>query len=102
MLIVALVLGWWVDRTRLSASLEAERQQRVTLEADLQTQAADAEQYKSDRDRYKSEYLHTVLSGRRLDGFNDALNRKVREDEQRIQHLELEVESLRQAKSNSP
>lgn len=102
MLVVALLSGWWVDRTRLSTGLDAERQRRAALEKDLQAQAADVEKYKSDRDRCKSEYLHRVLWGRRLDGFNDALNRKLREDEQRIQQLELEVESLRQAKSNSP
>lgn len=76
MLVVALLSGWWVDRTRLSTGLDAERQRRAALEKDLQAQAADVEKYKSDRDRYKSEYLHRVLWGRRLDGFNDALNRE--------------------------
>ena len=102
MLIVALLFGWWVDRTRLSTNLEADRQRRAVLETDLQTQMADAEKYKSDRDMYKSQYFHKVLWERRLDGYNNELNRKLREDEQRIQQLELEVESLRQARSNSP
>ncbi len=102
MLIVALLLGWGMDRMRLSTSLDAERQRRAILETDLQTQLADAEKYKSDRDMYKAEYFHKVLWGRRLDEQINEMNRKLREDEQRIQQLELDVESLRQAKSNSP
>ena len=57
MLFVALLFGWWVDRTRLARDLDAERQRRAAVETDLQTQAADAEKYKSDRVAYKDAYF---------------------------------------------